>query len=202
MFESPWVTYCFWSFSAAVSTTAFSVSAAAAAVLSILFNFLEKPLKLISSSHAWWPMGVEKCFGTHFGDLGSRLLSYQSGTLVPMVKWEPLIQSLQNLVGIFPLLLVGIFHLIKFWRYSAKKFFLAIFFCKIFKSVFPSRFFFLPYLRNGWYNWCETKRKWVNWILHWPGYLLPWPLTLNFQGQIVSREWKARLSWNERDRSP
>ena len=31
------------------------------------------------------------------------------------------------------------------------------------------------------------------------------PLTLtfdlNFQGQIVSREWEARLSWNERDKS-
>ena len=23
------------------------------------------------------------------------------------------------------------------------------------------------------------------------------PLTLNFQGQIVSREWEARFSWNE-----
>ena len=29
----------------------------------------------------------------------------------------------------------------------------------------------------------------------------PWHLTLNFEGQIVSREWEARLSWNERDRS-
>ena len=25
------------------------------------------------------------------------------------------------------------------------------------------------------------------------------PLTLNFQGQIVSQEWEARMSWNERD---
>ena len=25
------------------------------------------------------------------------------------------------------------------------------------------------------------------------------PLTLNFQSQIVSREWEARLSWNKRD---
>ena len=28
------------------------------------------------------------------------------------------------------------------------------------------------------------------------------PLTLNFQGQIVSPEWEALLSWNERDRMP
>ena len=47
----------------------------------------------------------------------------------------------------------------------------------------------------------ETLRKWVNWTLHWLGYLWPWPLTLNFDGQIVSREWEVRLSWNERDGS-
>ena len=29
----------------------------------------------------------------------------------------------------------------------------------------------------------------------------PWPLTLNFQGQMASREWEARLSLNERDGS-
>ena len=47
--------------------------------------------------------------------------------------------------------------------------------------------------------WCETLRKWVNWMLRWLGYLWPRPLTLNFESQIVSREWEARLSWNERD---
>ena len=36
--------------------------------------------------------------------------------------------------------------------------------------------------------WCETLRIWVNRTLHWLGYLWPLPLTLNFQGQIVSRE--------------
>ena len=49
--------------------------------------------------------------------------------------------------------------------------------------------------------WCETLRKWVNWMLRWLEYLWSWPLTLNFQGQIVSREWEAPLSWNERDGS-
>ena len=49
--------------------------------------------------------------------------------------------------------------------------------------------------------WCETLRKWVNRMLRWLGYLWPLPLTLNFQGQIVSREWEAWLSWNERDGS-
>ena len=49
--------------------------------------------------------------------------------------------------------------------------------------------------------WCETLRKWVTWMLRWLGYHWPWPLTFNFQGQIVSQEWEASLSWNERDRS-
>ena len=49
--------------------------------------------------------------------------------------------------------------------------------------------------------WCETLRKWVNRTLCWLGYLWPLPLTLNFQGQIVSQEWEAWLSWNERDGS-
>ena len=38
-------------------------------------------------------------------------------------------------------------------------------------------------------RWCETLRKWVNWMLRWLEYLWPRPLTSNFQGQIVSREW-------------
>ena len=45
----------------------------------------------------------EKIFATHFGDLGSRSLCYRSAIhLVPIVKWEPLIQSLQNLGFISP----------------------------------------------------------------------------------------------------
>ena len=43
----------------------------------------------------------EKLFGTHLGDLGSRSLNYRSGTQFT-IKWEPLIQSLQNLIGISP----------------------------------------------------------------------------------------------------
>ena len=45
--------------------------------------------------------------------------------------------------------------------------------------------------------WCETLRKWVNWMLHWLGYLWPWPLTLNFQGQMggpIVIEWKGHES--------
>ena len=42
--------------------------------------------------------------------------------------------------------------------------------------------------------WCETLRQWVKWMLRWLGYLWPWPLTLNFQGQILSRERNGRES--------
>ena len=30
-------------------------------------------------------------------------------------------------------------------------------------------------------TWCETLRKWVNWMLHWLGYLWPWPLTFKIK---------------------
>ena len=48
-------------------------------------------------------------------------------------------------------------------------------------------------------GWCETLKKLVHLTLRWLGYIWPWPWTLNFQGQIVSREWEARMSYNERD---
>ena len=64
-------------------------------------------------------------------------------------------------------------------------------FHKISNAFFPYRTFYLSYLRNG---WCETKRKWVNWMLHWLGYLWPWPLILNFQCQIVSWEWDFKVT--------
>ena len=31
-------------------------------------------------------------------------------------------------------------------------------------------------------------------MLRWLGYLRPWPLTLNFQGQIVSQEWDFKIN--------
>ena len=38
--------------------------------------------------------------------------------------------------------------------------------------------------------WCETLRKWVNWTIHWLGYLRPWPLTLNFHVKLYL--WNGR----------
>ena len=39
-------------------------------------------------------------------------------------------------------------------------------------------------------NWCEILREWVNWT---GAYLT---LTVDLQGQIISREWEARSPWD------
>ena len=80
----------------------------AAAILPTLFNFPEKPLKVISSNHTWLTTyGCGKifwhsCWWPWVKDtkLPKRNIIY----LVPMIKWEPLIQLVQNLVGNPPLL--------------------------------------------------------------------------------------------------
>ena len=61
-------------------------------------------------------------------------------------------------------------------------------FFKNFGCVFSRSKLFLPYLRNGWSNWCETKRKCIGWMLGtiydldlWPH---SWSWSWMFQGQI------------------
>ena len=71
--------------------------------------------------------------------------------------------------------------------------FFKSFFRKISNLFFPNQTFYLPYLKTGWSSWCETQRKLVNWMLRRVGYLWPWHLTLNFQGQIVSPEWDFKV---------
>ena len=81
-------------------------------------------------------MGVDKIFWHPFRSPWvkvTKLPKLNAIYLVPMVKWELLIQSLQNLV--YPP--HHAFYLIKFWRNSAKFFFLAIFFCKILNPFSP-----------------------------------------------------------------
>ena len=91
-----WGTYCFWSVSATVS---------AAAVLPTLFNFLGKPLKLISSNHLWLTYGCGK-ISWHPSRWPwvkvNKLPKWDRFYLVPKIKWEQLLQLLQNLVGISP----------------------------------------------------------------------------------------------------
>ena len=58
-------------------------------------------------------------------------------------------------------------------------FFLPIFASKILDVFFQGQTLYWTYLRNGWSDWCETKRRCISWILgklcdldHWPH---PWP---------------------------
>ena len=61
----------------------------------------------------------------------------------------------------------------------------VIFFCQIFFKnfgwVFQGQTVYWTYLRNGWSNWCETKRRCISWILDdldlWP-HPWPWPRSL------------------------
>ena len=92
--------------------------------------------------------------------------------LVCAIKWEPLIGSLQNLTALLP----------KSWLLIWQIFF------KNFGCVFSRSTLFWPYLRNGWSDWCESKRKCIGWILGticdldlWPH---SWPWRCMFQGQI------------------
>ena len=80
-------------------------------------------------------------------------------------------------------------YLIRFWRNSVVNFYFGKFSLKKFKNVFfQGQTLFWTYLRNGWSDWCETKRKCIGWILGticdldlWP-HSWPWPWM--FQGQI------------------
>ena len=171
MIKSPRVTggIIFWSVS----------SATAISTTTILFNFPGKPLKPISSNHTGLTSGVGKIFW-HPSQWPlvkvTKLLKWDRIYLVLKIKWEPLIQSLQNLVGIFPL---SCFPHDQILEEFCWKLFSAIF-CKISNPFFPSWTFYLPYLRNAWSNWYEPKRKWINWMLCWLGYLWLWPLTWTF----------------------
>ena len=68
--------------------------------------------------------------------------------------------------------------------------FFANFLWKVWMCFFKVKHsLYWTYLRNGWYDWCETKRSCIGWILgelcdldHWPH---PWPWPLIFQGQIL-----------------
>ena len=80
------------------------------------------------------------------------------------------------------------YNMIRFWRSSVGKFYFGKFSLKISDVFFQGQTLFWPYLRNGWSDWCETKRKCIGWILGticdfdlWP-HSWPWPWM--FHGQI------------------
>ena len=59
---------------------------------------------------------------------------------------------------------------------------------KISDVFFRGQTLFWPYLWNGWSDWCETKRKFISWILDipcdldlWPH---SWPWRWSYQGHL------------------
>ena len=89
------------------------VTVSAATVLPTLFNFLGKPLKLISSNHTRLTYGCGKIFWHPFRwpwvkvtKLPKRNVIY----LVRTVKWEPLIQSYMPQKCIYSLIMNEILH--------------------------------------------------------------------------------------------
>ena len=88
------MTYCFWSVSAAVT------------VLLTFFNFLTKPLKLISSNHTWLTYGSGNLFWHPFRwpwVKVTKLPKRNAIYIVPTVKWEPLLQSLDRYIPLIML---------------------------------------------------------------------------------------------------
>ena len=113
--------------------------------------------------------------------------SISKNLLVCVIKWELLIRSLPKVAAV----------LLYSWLlpdYILEKFCCKLLFWQIFFQIsdvfFQGQTLFWPFLRNGWSDWCETKRKCICWILGticdldlWT-HLWPWPWI--FQGQI----WK------------
>ena len=84
---------------------------------------------------------------------------------------------------------------------------LEIPFCQIFFENFgcvQGQTLYWTYLRNGWSDWCETKRRCIGWILSelcdldlWPDPW-PWRFKVNVWNSLI---WGMGgwLTWNERD---
>ena len=81
-----------------------------------------------------------------------------------------------------------VYHLFRFWWNSVINSFFAKFSLKISDVLFQGQTLYWTYLRIGWSDWCETKRRCIGWywvklcyLDLWPH---PWPWPLIFQGQI------------------
>ena len=102
-------------------------------------------------------------------------------------------------------------YLIRFWRNSVENCYFCKFSLKISDVFFQGQTLFWPYLRNGWSDWCETKRKCIGWILGticdldlWPpSWPWPWMFKVKFRNSSICRivglidvKWKgSELIW-------
>ena len=98
--------------------------------------------------------------------------------LVCMIKWEPPIRSLQNVIAL-----------------------------KILDVFFQGQTLIWPYLRNGCFDWCGTKRKCIGWILgmicdldHWPAHDLDIGcFNIKFRNNCISGIVGLIDVWNEKE---
>ena len=119
--------------------------------------------------------------------------SISKNLLVCAIKWEPPIGSLQTWQHYGP---SHGYYLIRFWRSSVGNCYFGKFSLKNLDVFFQGQTLFWPYLRNGWSDWCETKRKCIGWILGticdldlWPHWW-PWPWSWNFKVKV----WNSFIS--------
>ena len=90
------------------------------------------------------------------------------------------------------------YYLIGLWKSSVVNCYFGKFSLKRSDVFFQDQTLFMPYHRNGWPDWCKTKRKCIGWILGilcdldlWPH---SWPWTWMFQCQI-SKWLHIRNCW-------
>ena len=82
--------------------------------------------------------------------------------------------------------------------------FFAKFSLKILDVFFQGQTLYWTYLKNGWSDWCEMKRRCINWVLSelcdidlWPH---PWSWPLIFQGQTQNSCISGIVIWCETKR--
>ena len=80
-----------------------------------------------------------------------------------------------------------------FWRNYVENCYFGTFSLKFSVVFFQGQTLFWPYLRNGWSDWCETKKE-VHWLD--TGYnIWPWPFISGIVG-LIDVKWKgSELIW-------
>ena len=99
--------------------------------------------------------------------------------------------------------LVMLITWLDFERNSVRKYFFGKFSSKISDVFFQGQTLYWTYIRNGWSDWCETKKRCIGWILGelcdfdldlWPD---PWPWPCSFKVKVSnSLIWGMGADWH------